>query len=253
MLRAMLGVAAAIAITATMDASGLSAFSALPLLPLLALLWWWERLSRREIGLVAGRLPHYANALLYPIVVMAALAAIAAAAGVLDPSGTDWTKACTNLAMVTLSTFLAVILTEEGFFRGWLWGSLARTGKSPAVLLCWTSLAFALWHVSVIVLPTGFDVPARQVPIFLLNAAVLGAVWGVLRLVSGSVIVASASHGLWNGLAYVLFGFGTHSGALGIRNTALYGPEVGLLGLALNLFGLAALLWCYRGRFRISH
>jgi hypothetical protein len=36
---AISGVALAIAITTTMDATGLSAFSALPLLPLVALFW----------------------------------------------------------------------------------------------------------------------------------------------------------------------------------------------------------------------
>jgi membrane protease YdiL (CAAX protease family) len=75
----------------------------------------------------------------------------------------------------------------------------------------------------------------------MINAAVMGAVWGLLRCISGSVIVASLSHGLWNGMDYVCFGFGTKIGALGIKNTALYGPEVGVLGLALNIAFLAAL------------
>lgn len=70
---------------------------------------------------------------------------------------------------------------------------------------------------------------------FLVNAAVLGANWGLLRSLSGSVVVASVSHGLWNGMAYALFGFGTHVGALGIQDTSLYGPEVGVLGLGLNV------------------
>jgi hypothetical protein len=43
-------------------------------------------------------------------------------------------------------------------------------------------------------------------------------------------------------MAYVFFGFGTRAGALGIQNTALYGPEVGVLGLALNLV-FVAILW----------
>jgi hypothetical protein len=48
------------------------------------------------------------------------------------------------------------------------------------------------------------------------------------------------SHGLWNGLAYTLFGYGTKVGALGIRHTAIYGPEVGLIGLAVNALVLLA-------------
>jgi hypothetical protein len=100
----------------------------------------------------------------------------------------------------------------------------------------------ALWHVSAVALPTGFDLPARQIPIFLLNAAVMGAIWGVLRQLSGSIIVSSVSHGIWNGIAYALFGYGTRRGALGVSNTALYGPEVGLLGLGLNVLALCVLL-----------
>ena len=56
----------------------------------------------------------------------------------------------------------------------------------------------------------------------------------MLRWMSGSIIVASCSHGLWNGIGYVLFGFGSNTGALGIRNTATFGPEVGVLGVFSN-------------------
>ena len=84
---------------------------------------------------------------------------------------------------------------------------------------------------------TGFDLPAKEIPIYLLNATLIGLNWGLLRLASGSIIVASVSHGVWNGLAYALFGFGEKTGALGIQDTWLFGPEVGLLGIALNLFG----------------
>ena len=76
----------------------------------------------------------------------------------------------------------------------------------------------------------------------LVNAIAIGTVWGLLRWVSSSVIVSSVRHGLWNGMVYVLFGFGTKVGPLGIKNPGLFGPEVGVLGLALNLV-FAALVW----------
>src|SRR5262249_40863620 len=136
------------------------------------------------------------------------------------------------------------IITEEGFFRGWLWSSLRRAGMSNSMIVWWTSIAFALWHVSAVVLPTGFAPPTGQVPIFLINAAVLGAAWGIMRLLSGSILVSSVAHGIWNGGAYVLFGLGKHAGALGIKNTAFYGPEVGILGLVLNAL-FAMMLWRY--------
>jgi len=132
--------------------------------------------------------------------------------------------------------------------RSWLFASLARAGQAEGRILLWSSLAFSLWHLSAVSLDTGFDLPAAQIPVFMVNAALMGAVWGLLRLHSGSVVVASVSHGLWNGGAYVLFGFGTKIGALGIRETAVYGPEVGVVGLALNAVFAVALWRWWKGR-----
>lgn len=240
--RSAVGVLAAIAITTAMDASGLSAFSALPLAALLGLFWYLERFSRAEIGFVSGRVAHYGIALLHPALVLGLAASIALVTGAIHLESTDWQKAWLNLALITLSTILVATVTEEGFFRGWLWTSLKRTGQSTQWVLVWSSLAFAAWHLSAVLLDTGFNPPLTQVPIYLVNATLLGAIWGMLRWISGSVFVASVGHGVWNGLAYVFFGFGAEVGALGIRETALYGPEVGITGLILNLV-FAAVLW----------
>lgn len=56
----------------------------------------------------------------------------------------------------------------------------------------------------------------------------------------------------WNGLAYVLFGIGTRAGALGIKNTGLFGAEVGVLGLVFNAAFLAA-LWTRYHRSGMAH
>jgi hypothetical protein len=85
-------------------------------------------------------------------------------------------------------------------------------------------------------------VPLAQIPVILVNGAVIGAIWGMLRLLSGSILVTSICHAVWNASVYVFFGFGTTVGALGIKKTALYGPESGFLGLGLNLV-LAIVLW----------
>lgn len=60
---------------------------------------------------------------------------------------------------------------------------------------------------------------------------------------SGSVLVPAVCHALWNGLDYPLFGFGENIGALGIRQTHLFGPEVGVVAILLNG---AFLLWIWR-------
>ena len=128
------------------------------------------------------------------------------------------------------------MLTEEGFFRGWLWESL----KERKLLV--SSVAFMLWHISAVVLNTGFNPPMAQVPTFLANAAVLGFIWGRMRQASGSIVVSSLAHSVWNALAYRLFGFGAKVGLLGIHDTAVFGPEVGVAGLALNV-AFALILW----------
>jgi len=236
------GILAAIAITTLMDANDLSVFSALPLLPLGLLLWYWQRFSRREMGLMGGRPKDYGLAVLYPVAVIGAAAMIALLAGAVDVSATDWKRFWVELALGSTIGSVMVLLTEEGFFRGWLWASLRRAGHSRGQALAWSSVAFSLWHLSAVSLDTGFDLPAGQIPVFMVNAMLLGLVWGMLRLISGSVLVASVSHAVWNALAYGLFAYGTKVGALGIAKTAIYGPEVGFIGLALNA-GFAAWLW----------
>lgn len=241
-MRPAFGVLLAIAATTVLDASGLAVVSALPLFPLMGLFWYLERLSRTDLGFVWGRRPDYLLALLHPGLVLGLVALIALIANVINLEGADWRKAGFNWVVVTLSTVLVATVTEEGFFRGWLWSSLKRSGQNKLRVLLWSSLAFAAWHLPAVLLKTGFNPPLTQVPIYLANVAVLGAIWGMLRLISGSVIVPSVSHGLWNGGAYVFFGFGDKVGTLGIQETTMYGPEVGVIGLALNL-GFAIVLW----------
>lgn len=244
---AVLGVVAAIAITATMDATGLSAFSALPLFPLIAFFWAWQRFSRQEIGLTIGKPRPYYLALFHIAAVLGLLAGLAWLKGAVDVSETNWQTAGLNLLAAFVIGPLMVMITEEGFFRGWLWASLRRAGRSQAWVLIWTTLAFTLWHVSVITFETGFNVPPHQIPVYLANVVLIGAIWGLLRWVSGSIIVVSVAHAIWNGLAYTLFGFGKKAGALGIQPTDWYGPEVGVLGMLLNLVFLAGLgIWCWR-------
>ena len=242
MLKPILGALLAIAITTTMDATGLSVFSALPLLPLAGLFWYLQKLSRAEMGVVWGTRRYYGAAVLYPLVVLGAATLIAVLAGSIDTSETNWNHFYLNLFAGGATTILVAFLTEEGFFRGWLWASLRRAGVRETRTLVWTSAAFALWHLSAISLDTGFDLPAAQIPVYMVNALLLGLIWGILRLISGSIVVASVSHGIWNGIAYALFAFGTKVGALGVTQASVYGPEVGFVGLVLNA-AFAAGLW----------
>ena len=242
LIYAVLGVAIAIAITTAMDATGYSMFSALPLFPLAGLFWFLQKFSRKEIGLVWGNLRAYGLALAYPMFVLGLVAAIALMRGAIDTSNADWNKALLNMVLMSSTGIIMVLITEEGFFRGWLWAALRRAGQTQWQVLIWTTLAFTLWHVSAISLDTGFDVPAAQIPVYLINATLIGGVFGLLRMASGSVVVPSVCHAVWNGIDYPLYGFGEKTGALGIEQTQIYGPEVGVLGVVLNIV-FAAALW----------
>ena len=83
-------------------------------------------------------------------------------------------------------------------------------------------------------------------PPYIINASLIGVAWGLLRLISGSVVVAAVTHGIWNAAAYVFFNNGAEIGVLGIQDIATYGPEAGGIGLALNLVYTIGLWLWYR-------
>ena len=111
---------------------------------------------------------------------------IALVAGATDLGDAEWGTAGLNMAVGATVGILMVLITEEGFFRGWLWASLERAGLGRGGVLLWSSVAFSLWHVSVVTLDTGFDLPAAQIPVYLINVVVIGAIWGLMRQASGS-------------------------------------------------------------------
>ncbi len=238
---AIAGVVVAIAVTTTMDATGYSVFSALPLLPIVVVFWLLSRVPRTTLGLTKGTAGGYGLALLHPAIAIGLLIATAIAMRI-DLAHPDWRHVGVKILVNSLVGTLVTLLTEEGFFRGWLWGTLDLAGWSATRVLFTTSVAFAAWHISAVFLDTGFNPPARQAGVLLANALLLGIIWGCLRQRSGSIIVSAFAHSVWNAVAYALFGYGTKVGALGIRDTWLLGPEVGVLGLAVNVVFAAVLL-----------
>ncbi|HJQ36789.1 MAG TPA: CPBP family intramembrane glutamic endopeptidase [Thermoanaerobaculia bacterium] len=243
---AIAGVAIAIAVTTAMDANGLLLFSALPLFPLAFALCIAQRIRPREASLTLGRPHHYVLALLHPVVVIGAITILAIAFGAVHAGAIRWKP----IAINGLAGVIAVMLTEEGFFRGWLWAALKRGGLSERGTLVWSSAAFVAWHISAVVFDTGFNPHPAQIPLYLVNAFVMGAIWGLLRSISGSILVSSLCHSVWNAIVYSLYGFGTKTGALGIADTSIFAPEVGVLGLAFNLV-FAAALAVYSNRIRL--
>ncbi len=128
------GTLIAIGITTSMDATGFSLFSSLPLIALNGLFWYLQKFTRAEIGLCWGDLKSHSRAIGYPLLVLGLAAAIAGYFGAIDTRQADWTKVMVSISLGSLIGILMMI-TEEGFFRGWLWASLKRAGKSDRQVL----------------------------------------------------------------------------------------------------------------------
>ena len=230
---AFIATAIAIVITASMDISGFAMYSALPLILITALFWIIDKQSLQRIGLRIGEIKYYGTALVYPILVIGLCIISAVIYGDIDFNEFEQ-KDLKNILLASSTGIIGTLITEEGFFRGWLWGSLKNRSWSNTQVLWFTSITFMVWHISVIIFDADYGLPLFQVPVYLVNATLLGLIWGALRLISGSVIVPALCHSVWNALAYTLFAFGENIGALGVKNGILFGPEVGITGIIFN-------------------
>lgn len=242
----VLGILAALGTNTIANIGVLPSVGALFLLPLLAIFWYVERFSRREMGFVLGRPRHYGLGLLHPVLVLGLIALVAWLSRATNIQNPDWSKIALEFALTAFATILATIVTEDGFFRGWLWASLRRAGLTQQSVVLLTGIAFGVWHLPYALLATGYAPLSAEVPLLIINASIIGIAWGLLRLNSGSVIVPAVAHGIWNGVVYVLFNFGDQIGALGIQHTSIFGPEAGVLGLVLNLIYTIGLWLWYR-------
>src|SRR5688572_9470434 len=142
--RPVLGLLVAIAIITAIFASGLPAeLGALSLIPLVGLFWYLGRFSRAEMGFVWGRGRYYSLGLLQPAFVFGPVALVAWLAGAIHLQTSDWPKTMFNLATTIPITILLAVITEEGFFRGWLWAALQRARLSKVWVVVLTSIAIA--------------------------------------------------------------------------------------------------------------
>lgn len=243
---ASIGVLAAITVTASLDAAGLSLFSALALFPVLLACWLFWRMPLTGMGFIWGRPRDYALAVLFPVIVLGVATLIALVTGALSIDNVHLKRALVNFSLLFVQSIPVGLITEEGFFRGWLWASLGQARLSTVKIILVTSIVFALWHISLVTVAKGFVLPVSQAVIYIVNIGVIGSIWAQMRALSRSIVVTSVSHSLWNAGTYVLFGTGAFmSGYLGIKQTELYGAEVGLVGLALNvMFSVGLWRWC---------
>lgn len=114
-----------------------------------------------------------------------------------------------QLATIPLGAFLNLIpaLGEELGWRGWLLPKLMPLGVVPAILI--SGVIWGLWHAPLILL--GYNYPTAPgwlgLTMMVGMCTLVGAVFGWLRLRSGTVWPAALAHGAFNaaGGSFVLF------------------------------------------------
>jgi len=229
---------AAVALTAAVCAgspllrrwTGDEIWYALPLFAAIVVAWGARRVSARDIGLRGGR-GFYGRATLLPLAVVGSAVWIATLLGATHVGEVSLARLSLQVSTMATLTALGTVMTEDGFFRGALWGLLELGGRSADAILLWTATASTLWAVPLFAPQAG---DAQTLAVHALNLWLLSLGWGILRLLSGSLLVAAWAHGVWNGVAYTLFGFGGAAGALGVADPVRFDPERGWLGVALN-------------------
>jgi membrane protease YdiL (CAAX protease family) len=222
--------------------TGQGALYSLWLAVMMIALWGAQRLTKREVGIAVGDPKSYFVALAYAVGIIGCVALGAWAAQLIDLKDYSAATVFRRLSLNFLVTFVLALITEEGFFRGALWGSCARAGFTQAKTVIWTALAFGLWHFAVPIIDPDFAQPLAKVPQYVIGSTVFGVAMGLLRLRSGSIIVPSVCHALWNASVYTFFGSGEKMGQLGIADPSIWDPERGYAGLVLAVLA-AGLLW----------
>ena len=217
---------------------------ALVIFPLILVLAYWTKMNGKQLGLEFGSLRDYVWAILYPLSICLVIVVIALVTG--NIGKINYTNETTGkIVYLFLYTLILAFATEEGFFRGWLFGILERDKINPKLILLLTAVAFASWHLPLFFLDPSFA--WSMLPIYIIGGIIGGLTFGLLRYISGSIIVSSFSHALWNTLVYILFGFGSSIGILGIKTTNIFSPESGLLGLAFGIVFMV-ILWFWTSK-----
>jgi len=214
---------------------------ALVIFPIILISAYLTGVGSDEMGLKPGTLKEYGIAVSYPLIICIFIILIAAFTGNLGEISYN-AEIPGKTALLFFMTLILAFATEEGFFRGWLFGMLEREKINPRTIILFTAAAFSLWHFPLFFLDKGFAKNMGMVPLYLGGAFLGGMILGLFRYRSGSIVVSALSHALWNTTAYTLFGAGDRTGILGIKMTNIFDPERGVMGMALSIVFLG-ILW----------
>ncbi|MCK9150512.1 CPBP family intramembrane glutamic endopeptidase [Methanobacterium alcaliphilum] len=217
------------------------------LFPLILIFAYWTKMNAAELGLVFGKRKEYLIAIAYPLISALIVITLATISGHIGPINLSFTALIAFLGLF-FTTLILTVTTEEGFFRGWLFGVMEKYEFSSKSIILLTALAFTIWHIPLFFIGTGMEGAYNMIPLYLSTVFTGGAIMGTIRYRSGSIITSSLSHTIWNSVNYTLFGFGTSVGILGIMPINIFDPERGYLGLVINALFLI-IFWYYTFHF----
>lgn len=104
------------------------------------------------------------------------------------PGGTSWESSSVALILTFISICILTPISEELLFRGYILDALNRLhGKWPAIII--SSIIFGLVH---------FD------PFTIGMATIGGAIYGWIRIRTGSLIPGIIAHAMWNTMALMV-------------------------------------------------
>ena len=240
----LLGFIIALVITALAPfLTGKENLQATLLFPIILIFAYYTKMNAKDLGLIFSKRKEYFIAMAYPLISTLIVISLAT---ITDNLGQINITFATLTAFLVLffSTLILTVTTEEGFFRGWLFGIMEKYDYTPKLIIVLTSLAFAIWHIPLFFLGGGLGGAYNLIPLYLSTVFTGGAIMAIIRYRSGSIIVSSLSHTIWNSVNYILFGFGTAVGVLGITPITIFDPERGFLGLGINVLFLI-IFWYY--------
>lgn len=197
----------------------------------------------KKLGFQRCRLKQAAKAFIFPVVIICLVFVIDLIFGLIKSISLDrvenpyqhgeaGVKVSILILMVIITallTFVAVLVTEELGFRGYLLTRLEKLGHRRALI--YSSLLFGVWHLppSLILIGSGLE----RSMVYVFNIFLLGILFGSLFMESRSLIPPSVFHGVWNALEYTLFGYGNFQAVFMGNSRILYDPEEGLVGTAI--------------------
>lgn len=158
--------------------------------------------SRLPIGLTRSGRQAWGLALLLPLPILAVSYGLAWASGMAafaSPIESGWIPDLLINLVINFLIITLFVVSEEVGFRGYLLPRLQGLGDKRAILL--SSFLHGVWHLPLILLTPFYLAEGNRlltIPLFLLLLTAAGAIYGTLRLVTGSLWPGVVLHSAFN-------------------------------------------------------